>query len=59
MKVGPLSIEASVRPKPGFSIGNQNQGPIFVSASEPKLFFPKLKLQKMSCFPISWEDVSF
>ena len=31
----------SVRPKFGFGIGNQNQGPIWVSVSEPKLFFSK------------------
>ena len=26
-------------PKPGFGIGNQNQGPILVSVSEPNFFF--------------------
>ena len=34
----------SVRPKFGFGIGNRNQGPISVSVSEPKFFFPKPKL---------------
>ena len=56
----------SVQLKPGFGIGNRNQGPILVSISEPKLFFPKPKLffqkkvQKrfklLSCFPPSWGD---
>ena len=32
----------SVRPKPGFGIGNQNEGPLSVSVSEP-IFFPKPK----------------
>ena len=35
--------QLSVQPKPGFGIGNQNQGPISVSVSEPKLFFQKPK----------------
>ena len=35
-------VQTSVRPKPGFGIGNRNQGPI--SVLEPKLFFfPKPK----------------
>ena len=43
---------SSVRPKPGFGIGNRNQSPISVSVLEPKLFFPKPKLffQKISNF---------
>ena len=44
--------QTSVRPKPGFGIGNRNQGPISVSVSEPKLFFPKPKLQNFSNFLI-------
>ena len=45
----------SVRPNFGFGIGNQNQGPISVSVSEPKFFFPKPKLLKnFSFFPTSW-----
>ena len=34
----------SVPLKPGFSIGNQNQGPISVLILEPKHFLPKSKL---------------
>jgi hypothetical protein len=43
---------ASVQPKPGFGSGNQNQGPILVSVSEPKLFFAKLKLFFSKIFQI-------
>ena len=35
-------IDTCVQQKPGFDIGNPNQGPIFVS--ESKIFFPKPKL---------------
>ena len=42
---------------------DQNQGPIWVSVSEPKLFFLKLTLFLFkiffSCFPIFWESISF
>ena len=31
---------SSVQQKPGFSIGNQNQGPMLVSVMEKKLSFP-------------------
>ena len=44
MYVKESGIDNSARPKPGFGIGNRNQGPITVSVSEPKLFFPKPKL---------------
>ena len=38
--------QTSVRPKPGFSIGNRNPGHILVLVLvlEPKLFYPKQKL---------------
>ena len=32
---------ASVRPKPGFGIGNRNQDQVSVSVLEPKLLLPK------------------
>ena len=32
-------IQISVRPKPGFGIGNWNPGPILVLVSEAKFFF--------------------
>ena len=38
---GPLN---SVRPKPGFGIGNRNQDQVSVSVSGPELFLPKPKL---------------
>ena len=47
-------IGVSVGPKAGFGIRNRNQGPILVSVSEPKLFFPKPKL-----FPIFSNFVMF
>ena len=31
-----------MRPKPGFDIGKQNQGPILVTVLEPKNFLTKL-----------------
>ena len=34
----------SVRPKPGFGIGNRNQDQVSVSVSGPELFLPKPKL---------------
>jgi hypothetical protein len=43
-------------------IGNQNQGPILVSVSEPKLFLPKLFFcfqMFFSCFPPSWGGYKF
>ena len=42
--VGYLLKYSSVRLKPGFGIGNRNQGPISVSVSELKFFVPKPKL---------------
>ena len=36
-----------VQPKPGFSIGNRNQGPILVLVSEQKLFFSKKNLEEI------------
>ena len=45
-----ISLEFSVRPKPGFGIGNRNQDQVLVSVSEPKLFLPKPKLPPFS-FP--------
>ena len=51
-----ISLEFSVRPKPGFGIGNRNQDQVLVSVSEPKLLLPKPKLppysflQFFSCF---------
>ena len=35
---------ASVRPKPGFGIGNRNHDQVSVSVSGPELFLPKPKL---------------
>ena len=35
---------ASVRPKPGFGIGNRNKDQVSVSVSGPELFLPKPKL---------------
>ena len=32
-------IYTSVQPKPGFGVGNWNQGPILVSVSEPIFLF--------------------
>ena len=49
----------SVRPKPGFGIGNRNQGPVSVSVSEPKFFFSEtetfffLFFQIFSCISAS------
>ena len=37
-----FAAKYSVRPNPGFGIGNRNQDQ--VSVSEPKIFLPKLKL---------------
>ena len=59
----PLVGPFSVRLKPGFDIGNRNQGPI--SVSDPKLFFrkPKLFFSKqfkfLSCFLTPWGDMDF
>ena len=44
MKAIVPEVCTSVRPKPGFCIGNRNQVLNSVLASEPKLFFSKLKL---------------
>ena len=47
---------SSVRPEPGFSIGNRNQDQVSVSVSEPKFLLPKqnflhiLFLKFSSCF---------
>ena len=38
----------SVRPKPGFGIGNRNHDQVSVSVSGPELFLPKPKLSPMS-----------
>ena len=37
-------IRTSVRPKPGFGIGNRNQDQVSVSVSGPELFLPRPKL---------------
>ena len=38
---------SSVRPKPGFCIGNRNQDQLSVSVSGPELFMPKHKLSSI------------
>ena len=58
-----IVLPYSVRPKPGFGIGNQNQGPISVFVSE-QILFPETKtffftFKKKSCFPLLGGDVSF
>ena len=41
-------VITSVQPKPGFSIGNRNQGPIWVSIMKLKFSFLKPKLKFFS-----------
>ena len=51
-----------VRLKQGFNIGYRNQGPISVSVSESKYFFPNRKLfffKFFSFFPTSLGNISF
>ena len=43
-----LICSSSVRPKPGFGIGNRNQDEVLVLVLEPKLFLPKPKLPPLS-----------
>ena len=38
---------SSVRPKPGFGIGNRNHDQVSVSVSAPELFLPKPKLSSI------------
>ena len=40
-------VQASVQPKPGSCIGNQNQDQVSVSVSGPELFLPKPKLSSI------------
>ena len=42
------TVRSSVRPKPGFGIGNRNQDQVLVSVSGPELFLPKPKLSPHS-----------
>ena len=42
-----MEILLSVRPKPGFGIGNRNHDQVSVSVSAPELFLPKPKLSSI------------
>ena len=51
------TVHVALRPKPGFSIGNRNQGPISVSLSKSKFFFSVLNFSHVSHFFLG--DMSF
>ena len=46
-------LEISVQLKPGFGIGNQNQGPVSVSVYEPKLFFFRNANKNLRFLPLN------
>ena len=53
-----------MQPKPGFDIGNQNQGSISVWLLEPKLFIQNQNyflsfFQMLLCFSATLEDMNF
>ena len=59
------ALYSGVRPKPGFGIGNQNQGPISVLVSKTHVFFSETEtyffkfFQIFSCFSASLGEYEF
>ena len=50
-------LDSRLWPKPGFGIGNRNQGPIFTTVLEPKLFFSETEticFKKFQIFLLFW-----
>ena len=59
MSVSNILAHSSVRPNPGFRIGNRNQGPISVSVSEPKFFFRNRKMSALASLERFGEEDPF